>query len=169
MDRLALVEDIQPSQHYDYWQFCWTGFRTIRTIYSRGDYNKAIGILPKISPDNGFFRACEPGHCFNYILAVKEDSVTVINSNQALAKFIGRIDNLGEALLTARINELFYSNKYKETSSYKFNKDYYDLYLLDYTSCPETFYSVKTKLAVTGEFKIESKKVIEKTGNCYIH
>jgi len=163
-----MMKKVCPSDTFDYWEFRWTGFDTTRVEFSKGKQvnRKKIRITEPVT--YGFYVQCAPAGCFNYIVAIKNSKTIVIDSDTAFRRFIGSIDNLEEALLIVKLNDLWTNPEFKKTNLYKKTDKGYDFYLGAYESCPETFYSVHATLSYEGELKLHSKEIMKKTGNCSI-
>jgi len=160
------IDSIIPDKYYYYWECVSHDILDInnrRIIYVyNGDSLHFAEKTKKITSDSGFFVECHPGICFHYIIAIDNSkNIVVINSDENFKKFIGKIDNLSEVLLIARLNELYISNKEKIGGAYKEKDDCYFLYLTEWEFCPYRAFSVRAILYKTGEFVIIDKKMYE--------
>lgn len=172
-DRTLIIDKILPDTNYVYWECLYKDVVSDNTrgkiIVSKGDSLKYSSIAKKKDSFDGFFLECHPLICYSYIIGVKKDSsVEVINSEKKLKRFIGNIDNLEEALLIAKINGLWFDTDTIIGGAYRIREKDYLFYLLDYSSTPVTYKSVKATLTKKGEFKILSREVYKMTDEYYI-
>ena len=172
-DRALIIDKILPDTNYVYWKCLYKDVISDNTrgkiIVSKGDSQKYSSMAKKIDSFGGFFVECHPLICYSYILGFKKDSsVEVVNSEKKFKRFIGNIDNLEEALLIAKINGLWFDTDTIIGGAYRIREKDYLFYLLDYSSTPVTYKSVKAILTKKGEFKILSKEVYKRTDEYYI-
>lgn len=167
-DRFHLIDKIKPSAAYAYWECVFKD--PIKSEKNRGEvivYNgdrKYASLANKANPSYGFFVECHPGICFSYIVAVRTDkTLDIIDSETLLKKFIGRIDNLEEVILMAKINGYWFDTDTLIGGAYREREKDYLLYLLDYSSTPETYQSVKAILTKDGDFRVIDKKIYKQT------
>jgi hypothetical protein len=80
-----------------------------------------------------------------------------------LENFIGHVDNIEEVILLAKIHDYWYDTDTIVGGAYRERKNDYLLYLLDYSSTPVTYKSVKAILTKNGDFKIIDKKIYKQT------
>ncbi|NTW91696.1 MAG: hypothetical protein HGA35_07190 [Erysipelotrichaceae bacterium] len=107
-------------------------------------------------------------NCFYYIIGVRPDkTIDLIDSNVKLKQFIGHIDNIEEAFLISKINGYSVDRDSIIGGGYRERKNDYLLYLLDYSSIPVTYKSVRAILTKNGDFKVIDKTIYKQT-NEYI-
>jgi len=156
------IDSIVPDKYYYYWECIFDDCDHREVCVYNGDSLQFAEKTKKITSRTGFFYECQPGICFNYIVAVDSSkNIVLINSDEKFRNFIGKIDNLSEVLLIARLNELYVSNKEKIGGAYKEKENYYLLYLTQWENCPYRAFSVRAILYKTGEFIIIDKKMYE--------
>ena len=83
----------------------------------------------------------------------------MIESDEQFKVFIGKVDNIEEVKILAKVNRLSINTKHANTGSYRKMGDYYLLYLFDYMqSCMpsggEDHQSVKASLSSAGNFTL---------------
>jgi hypothetical protein len=125
-DRDKMIQQIKPDKEYAYWEYGrigMTGDSATRTV---GDlsFRKIIN-----KPTQGFFVECLPGYCASYIAFVDSSKVKYVTTDKELRAFIGKIDNLGEALIVSKTYDLWFDSKDKRGGSYKETENGYELYL----------------------------------------
>jgi hypothetical protein len=89
----------------------------------------------------------------------KDKTMELIDLDEALRSFIGKVDNVEEVKILARTNRLYVNLKNLNTGSYRKIGDDYLLYLFDYLqSCligdGSDEQSVKVSLTSNGKFTI---------------
>jgi hypothetical protein len=116
-NRNKLIEHINPNKEYAYWEYVFF----VPDLYnSQEDIIKKSGNISIKNnytfnhPEKGFFNECEPGSCFSYIAYIENDRVHYITDEVELKKFIGKIDNIEEAILISKINDLWFDPKEKK-------------------------------------------------------
>jgi len=169
-----LIDSIIPNEYFAYWECVYKDampgdFRPIylnrgrRVIYN-GDSLKFDHFAASVNSDKGFFTECAPLYnCFYYIVGVQQDRKTeLIDSEDLLKDFIGRINNDEEAGLVSRINGYFIDEESMEFGSYRKRQNDYLLYLLEIED--DSLYierSVRAILTNDGRLKIVDKRVIK--------
>lgn len=135
-----LIKMVHPDKDYTYWQFCKWPAEKDSVIFSSGKNPANIRFDP---PYGGLFTGCMPAMCYKYISYVYKGKIGYVNTPEQLEQFLGRIDNLEEALLLARSAEdLDIDNDEKKGGSYFIEKNGYHLLLMHYKSCPQTKESI---------------------------
>jgi len=173
IDRAYLIDKIKPSTNYAYWECVYKDAfvdnnRGSIIVYN-GDSLKYSNFAKTINSSNGFFEECHPGFCFSYIIGVRLDkTIDLIDSNEKLKKFIGHVDNIEEVILLAKINDYWYDSDTIIGGAYKEREKDYLLYLLDYSSTPVTYKSVKAVLTKDGNFRVIEKKIYKQTDDYII-
>jgi len=135
-----LIKMVHPDKDYTYWQFCkWPAEKDF-VIFSSG---KNPGNITFDPPFGGLFTGCMPAMCYKYISYIYKGKIGYVNTPEQLKQFLGRIDNLEEALLLARSAEdLDIDNDERKGGSYFIEKNGYHLLLMHYKSCPQTKESI---------------------------
>ncbi len=156
-------DQIVPENEYLYWRFVHTDAHLKhgqeQVVAESGDKKYARGAR-KIYSESGFLLSCGPGLCYNYIIAFRKDkTVEIIRTDESLKSFIGKVDNIEEIKILARVNRLFVSLRHLNTGSYRKIGDDYLLYLFDYLqSClpsdGQDEQSVKASLTSNGKFTL---------------
>lgn len=172
-DRSFIIEKILPDTSYVYWECLYKEIlsenRRGKIIVCKGDSVKYSSITKIYNSPNGFFEECHPMICYSYILGIKSDqTIDLVDSGKKLGKFIGNIDNLEEALLIAKVNGLWFDTDTIIGGAYKERENDYLFYLLDYSSTPVTYKSVRAILTKKGVFKIISRVRYKRTDEYYI-
>jgi len=169
-----LIDSIIPNEYFAYWECVYKDEmpddfnmlylnRGRRVIYN-GDSLNFNDFAASVNSDQGFFSECAPMYnCFYYIVGVKPDrKIVLINSEDLLKHFIGKINNDEEAGLVARINGYYIDNESIECGSFRKRQNDYLLYVLEIED--DSLYierSVRAILTKDGKFKIVDKKVIK--------
>ena len=167
-DRAYLIEKIIPNTNYLYWECVFKDFDNEyergHVIVYNGDKLLYSKIAKTINSNFGFFIECHPGACFTYIVGVRANkTVDTIDSEDKLKKFIGYIDNIEEVILSVKLNGYWFDSDTIVGGAYKERKNDYLLYLLDYSSTPVTYKSVKAILNKNGAFKVYDKTIYRQT------
>jgi len=167
-DRAYLIDKIIPANEYKYWECVYkepfVDHSRGRIIVYNGDSLNYSAIAKKINPNAGFFVECAPLACYSYIVGVRGDKTTdLINTEEKLQKFIGHIDNLEEVILSAKTYGYWYDADTIIGGAYKEREWDYLLFLLEYSSSPVTYTSVKAILAKDGYFRVIDKTIYKQT------
>lgn len=167
-DRAYLIDKISPSTDYAYWECVYKDAlmdnnRGSVIVYN-GDSLSYSSFAKRINSQKGFFEECHPGICFSYIIGVRFDkTIDIIDSSDRLIKFIGHIDNIEEVILTAKLHDYWFDPDTIVGGAYWERENDYLLYLLDYTSTPITYKSVKAILTKKGDFRLIDKKIYKQS------
>jgi hypothetical protein len=171
----SLIDNIVPRENYLYWECIFRvnamndEHRGNIIVYNGDSLNYATKTR-NISSDNGFFAQCAPIlDCFHYIVAVKSnDDIITVNSDYELESFIGHIDNIEEALLISEINGYIYDTDTIIGGAYKEREDDYLLYLLEFSTAPLTYKSVRVVLTKWGDFRVLDKTIYKEDKNYWV-
>jgi hypothetical protein len=164
-DREQLISSILPNKEIIYWKYVETSSN--RIVKEVG--NKRILSNYKIEePNQGFFVECHPGFCYSYIIYIDNNGLNYVTDERALLDFIGKIDNVSEAILVGKTQGLRIDEEDERGGSYKKTKNGYEMNLLKYKGCPETYESVNLEIDFNGYFKMKSNGIYKKTGNCIV-
>lgn len=166
--RAKLIKYVIPDKSYTYWEFDEGGMDTTRSgpvLYSSG--KKPDGIVIK-DPRGSMFRECAPSYCYKYIAYVIDGKVGYITTDKDFIAFLGRIDNLQEAVLLAETQENLYPDQDKRGSGYQITPTGYNLILTLYNLCPETKQAIKVSVGPKGIIKKQPGEVYYKSGDCAV-
>jgi hypothetical protein len=162
-------DQIQPDGEYLYWRCLSTDAYSKqgkeRMVAEFGNQKYAKRTKNTYSK-RGFLVGCGPGLCYYYIVAIRKDkTVELIDRDEGLKSFIGKVDNVEEVKILARANRLYVNLKNLNTGSYRKMDDDYLLYLFDYMeSClpgdGSDEQSVKASLTSKGEFTLIDRRFI---------
>jgi len=142
-DESHLIKYVHPDKAYTYWEF--DAAFPDGVIYSYGTKQK--GIKFKSILDSKLFIGCKPMLCSKYIAYVYNGNVGYVTNAEELKDFIGKIDNLQEAVLLARATYDLRIDANIKGGSYLIESDtVYDLRLTKFISCPETKKSFYLKI-----------------------
>lgn len=171
VDRNYLINKIEPDTSYQYWQyvqaFPYLKNKDESIIKQSGDTllrNK----YKIINPKKGFFVECQPATCYSFIAYIQNDKVNYITDEKGLKRFIGKIKSLEEAMLIAKINNLWFDSEEMIGGAYKKTENGYELYLKKSYDCPIKFESVKTKIDSTGNLSSKSNGVYFESKDCIV-
>ena len=163
--RDSLIYKINPNSEILYWKYIESyPNRTVREVGNKDLFNS----YNFEEPEGGFYIECHPAFCFSYIVYINKEGLNYITDEKSLQKFIGTIDNIEEAILIGKTLDLGIDSNDKKGGSYKKTQNGFDMYLLRYNGCPETYESIQFTIDFNGNFKNESKGIYKKTGDCYI-
>jgi len=129
---------IKNSDNYEYWECIYNpgvfvSTRSKQQTIAQIGNKKYSKYVKKIFSANGFFTACGPGFCSYYIVAVRRDkSIKVINTPNDFRNFIGNIDNVEEAKLSARNGGYVLSVDPKYITMYQESTNGYTFKLYDF-------------------------------------
>jgi len=161
-DIAYLIDNVKPEVRYAYWE-CLTFDSSINKargdiIVYNGDSLQFAMLTKKINCSKGFFNMGHLVNSYSYIIGVwPNKTIDLIDSNVKLKQFIGHIDNIEEAILISKINGYSVDSDSIIGGAYRERENDYLLYLLDYSSTPVTYKSVRAILTKNGDFKAINK------------
>jgi hypothetical protein len=167
-NRDQLIKYVTPDKNYTYWEFDEGEMDTTKSgtiIFSSG--TKPDGVVIK-DPRGTMFLGCLPGSCYKYIAYVYDGKVGYITNNKDFISFMGRIDNLQEAILLAEISSGLYPDDNKKGGAYLITPTGYQLFLTNYIMCPETKQAIQVDISLKGITKKTYRGVYYKTKKCSI-
>lgn len=150
-----IIKAITPSKKYIYWECIFKEYldKPSRTIINRGDSSK-IKHLKYHVPLQGFITKNWIG--YYYIAYYDENVLKYAYDTKSLQEFIGRINNLAEALLIAETQNLSVDLKRKVGSSYKQTKNGFELHLAKFHLCPMQSEAFKVSVDTLGNLNARS-------------
>ena len=164
-DREQLINSILPNKTILYWKYVETSSNKV--VKEVGD-KKLLSSYKIEEPNQGFFVECHPGFCYSYIIYIDNNGLNYVTDEKTLLNFIGKIDNISEAILVGKTQGLWIDKENERGGSYKKTKKGYEMNLLKYNGCPETYESVFFEINFNGYFKMKSNGIYKKTGNCIV-
>ncbi|TDP01686.1 hypothetical protein [Flavobacterium sp. 245] len=170
-DRNKLIDKIEPNEKYQYWEFVFSnpGLQSGKDKVLRNVGDSLIKSRYKIiNPKKGFFNECMPSWCYSYIAYVKNGKVNYVTDEQGLKNFIGNINSLEEAILIAKLNDLWFDSEEIKAGAYKKTKNGYELYLMKYYNCPVKMESIKANIDTTGKFSSKSNGIYFESTDCIV-
>ncbi|MEQ9425631.1 MAG: hypothetical protein RJQ09_14495 [Cyclobacteriaceae bacterium] len=171
--RTELYQGLSPQDSIRYFEVIFYSPGIIpekQLLVYKGDSSMFRNITKGLEPTSGFYIECDPGICFTYIVAIdKNDSLVVIDDKNELRKFMGTIDNQEELLLRVKSEGLWYDQDTIIGGSYLEREEDYLLYLMEYSSWPVTYRSVRALMTKSGEFEVIDKSIYYQTNEYYTH
>jgi hypothetical protein len=164
-----LVSNIIPGETVRYWQYeeWMTGHATLIRSVGESSLRKRIN---SFDVEGGFFSNCVPiPVCHSVVSYITDDEVKYVTSEEAMVKFIGKVDNLEEAILIAMLKGLYVDAGDTRGGSYRKTSDGFELYLVDTQDCPVTSTSVKVNLTLDGKFTSQNERVYYRSEDCNIY
>lgn len=161
------VKYIIPDKNYTYWEFGvteWDTTKPVRVVFSNGHRpeNLIIKSPPIALTDGGL-----PGGFVTYYIAyVLNGKVRFVDSIDQLVTFIGRIDNVQEAILLTILKENLDIDNKKIGGAYRIIPDGYDLMLMKYNQCPEIKQAIQVIVRPAGVVKKIPHRVYFYSKNC---
>ncbi len=160
------IDKIIPSESYDYWEYRFSDIGKEEVIYKRGE--QQLDSISIENQTNGFFVECDPLLCYSYIVAVKDGGLFIIDTPDKFRNFVGNVDNVQEVVILIKLSGYWFDPSDSRTGSYKKTADGYELFVLDYESCPVTFKSVKALLRYNGDFEVIKVETIKEESDCIL-
>ncbi|RLJ76976.1 hypothetical protein BCL90_2034 [Pedobacter alluvionis] len=105
-------------------------------------------------PNSGFLFKMWEGYF--YIAYIENDSVKLVTNKTQLIRFIGKIDNLEEALLLAELDNLEVDYTRDIGGSYKKTKKGFEFYLTKFYKCPVKTEPYRVSIDIAGDIKAKS-------------
>lgn len=107
---------VEPAASHTYWELRYAFEGSAPTVLGAGGTLRRDQLDPAqraeldaARPPTGFALSCLPGHCYKYVAAVN-GAVSIYNTAEALAAFLGNIDGMEEAALTAHARGLYWND-----------------------------------------------------------
>jgi hypothetical protein len=141
-NRDSLAMHIVADKPYTYWEYLLsvgTDLVLLNVIFSVGTKPRSVDFKRQ---NQGFYMGCPPGYCLWYIAYVRNHKTGYITTPSQFVHFIGKVDNLEEAILLCELNDNVSVDTDFKGAAYKKTKDGYDLVLMKYTQCPQTFEAI---------------------------
>jgi hypothetical protein len=157
----SLGKKVNPNKEYDYW-----GYLTKSGFYDTLDLNNFtlneggnVKLKHKIDYSKntiGFFQGGHHGFRCNYAVFIEDETISYVTTEEQFRDFLGRIDNLEEALLLARTFGYILDNEGK-TNKYKM---VHDGYILQLIKTPNHFLSSeKVEVRINHDAAIKTKSL----------
>lgn len=153
-----LIRAIRPDKDYQYWACIrqdFSGKIHPKTEIITGHGN--ISYLMNIKfdqPNSGFLIKMWAGYF--YIAYVENDSIKLVTNKAQLIKFIGKIDDLEEALLLAEIDNLKVDYDRDIGGSYQKTKKGFEFYLAEFHKCTVRTEPFKVNIDTLGNYSAKS-------------
>lgn len=151
-----LIKGIHPDQDYQYWGYIRQSYmdnNNIKIITGKGDISYLMNNKFN-DPKSGFkYKTWEGYFYFAYL---EKDSISLVTNQKQLIKFIGKIDELGEALLIASLNGLTVDYSEDIGGSYKKTNNGFEFYLAKFHSCTVRTEPFKISIDTLGNCKIKN-------------
>ena len=166
----SIAKKIIPNKTFKYWQYATfyqqygTGNETYTVLAEGGDLKLKKNVSTKIEPMklNGLFEGGHPSFRSNYLVVIENQKIKYVDTMEQLRDFIGKIDNLEEALLFAKTYGYVLSSKPKG-KSYNFSNGVYKLHLIKYSDTyPESTFRLRgelIELTITSDGYMKSKSM----------
>ncbi|MFN0257365.1 hypothetical protein [Pedobacter ureilyticus] len=150
-----LVRHITPTKKYIYWECIFKSDfeQTSKVIASKGD-SSSIKDLRYDVPKEGFIYGNGAG--YYYIAYYDKKKLAYAYDPKSLQAFIGKIDDLPEALLIAETQNFSVDFKKKFGSSYKKTPTGFELYLAQHHLCPTQSEAFKILINTLGNLEAKT-------------
>jgi hypothetical protein len=119
---------IIPDKKYEYWSVLRNNPDPDKAIIYESQAPQYM-TLNDPAPEKGFFQKCLGEDCFSYLIACENSRSRYFSNEQQLRDFIGFVDNLPEAILTANTYGYTVDATSTMSSSYKIEDKHISLYL----------------------------------------
>ncbi|WP_304343063.1 hypothetical protein [Chryseobacterium koreense] len=159
-----IIKDINPNnKSYKSWIYVArdTEFPDDNEIvykYGNYEFENANNIT------EGIFYECAPDYnCYRIFKVWNEKKAFEITNKENFINFLGKIDNLQEALLLIRLDNYWFDRNFEIGGAYKITKDFVYIYGTNSDDYHMKFYKLKInrstkKIQILKEGKIEGKK-----------
>jgi hypothetical protein len=157
----SLSKKIVPNSNYQYWQYATyrqgSDIETYIILNEGGDssYRNKINKKPRPNYNYGIFFGGHPNFSCKYIVTVNNNKIYNLKTEGEFRDFLGRIDNLEEAILLARTYGYQLDNIIK-ASEYRKLPNGFELKLMKYHEFPRRKESVLIEINRNGFIKTKS-------------
>lgn len=165
----SLGTKINPNKEYQYWAYMsyyHNSNKEKNTILKQnGDtlQKKYINMKPNLM---GFFEGCHPNYCCNYAIIIENNKAKYLKTKEEFRSFLGKIDNLEEAMLLARTYGYILDTDIKG-SAYRIKDNVYELHLMKFHEYPPQKESIEIRIDKEGNIKTKSLGIYCKGQKCY--
>ena|ERR1700744_4805416 len=164
----SLPKYIHPDKNYTYWEYDDGQMDTTkpgRLLFSTG--TKPPGLVLK-DPRGYMLAGCLPAFCYKYIAYVYNGKVGYITNNNDLIAFMGKIDNLAEAMLLANLTDNVFPDANKQGGAYRITPNGYEVIMTKYELCPGSKQAIQYNFDGKGITKKIKRKVYDRSGGCAV-
>ena len=161
-DLNKLIQKIEPNKNYIYWEY----MPEFATKPSRTEGDSLILRKHKIVRPNYGFPTCAAGMCVAHIMYIDSGNVNYVTSFNELRTFIGKVNNLEEAILLSRTDHLFIDRDDLKGGSFKKVSNGFKLYMMRHDYCPEYKESIKVTIDSSGNFDSKSNGIYFRSSEC---
>lgn len=162
----SIGKKIIPNENFEYWAYStyfqrYGDQKVSRTILREGGDTLAKKKITQKFEPYGIFQGGHPSYRCNYVTIIENQKVKYIRTDEELRNFIGKIDNLEEAILLAHSygylmdTELF-------ASQYKKTENGYQLRLMKYHEFPLSKELIDIYIQKDGFIKTRSLGIYKK-------
>ncbi|MTH16407.1 hypothetical protein [Flavobacterium sp. LC2016-01] len=165
----SLGTKIVPNGNHQYWAYMIYSYnfgKEKHKILSQGGDTLQKQFIKTETNVKGFFEGCYPNYCCNYIITINNGKVKYLKSKQDFINFLGKIDNLEEAVLLAMTYGYLLDNDFRG-SSYRIKDDSYELHLMKFHENPPRKESVEIKINQKGNIQTKSLGLYCKGQKCF--
>jgi len=165
----SIAKKIMPNKPFEYWHYAtyYDGHASEDKLYTvlaeGGDLKLKKNININVDPLklSGLFEGGHPSFRSNYLVVIENSKIKYVDSMEQLRDFIGKIDNIEEAILFARTYGYHLASKPKGRS-YHFSGDVYKLHLIKYSEDYPALFRLRgelIELSITRDGFMKSKSL----------
>lgn len=169
-DNEYLITQIKPEADVDKWELFFNNLGEPKSIFDSNpekEFKDSIEIKIKENGFNGFFTGCLPAYCSYSIATAKGNYTEIIDSESKLKKFIGKVDNIEEALIISKINGFNLSLE-NEVGKYKTTENGFYFMGEKFIDCPQKLLKYNIEVNSNGELRSWHQKTINISKDCII-
>ena len=165
MEQYKLIAHVIPDKAYDYWHYKVSDLYTdqYRMTYKGDTTFRALLHRDKTRPT---FHV--DGLSFTHMVYVNHGKAGYVTNNEELKSFIGKVDNLEEAILIAGMSGFVQDRKQRFANAYLKTAKGYELYLGSFELCPVTNRLFHITIDYSGHLTAKYLRTYYKSGDCII-
>ena len=170
IDDEELLKHIVPyDENVQYWEINYLDGQT-KVLASFGNLGDEEPNKLKFYHNSfsGFFTGCQPLLCSYRIVFLKDGSWNFVESIEELKTFIGKVENVQEAFLLARMQGFRIDEK-SDGNGYLKTEKGYKLKVMKYKSCPESKESFNVFINSDEIVSVSSNGFYYSSGDCIVY
>jgi hypothetical protein len=128
----SVIKNLKPNEKFDYWAIYFFDGDQLNLLKQQGEKK------PNEMHDTGFLKS-PIDHSYYYIITEKGGKKNIIDNDEGVKKFIGKIDNVYEATTLMLLKGYFIDEEYQSIAgNYSEDAHHYsiDLALVSSENCP---------------------------------
>lgn len=160
-------DSLVPYRPIRYWEYRLQFSADYAVLGSSGLYPDRFFRFDQIRTRRGFLAGCQPALCVEYVVAHDQLQNQLWETEERLRQFLGRVDNIHEAMLLARLSGFSLAQLGTKPATYARERGEFLLFLTKQVKeCPRTLHRFQVKVSEEGDIKITNLGLQEPPVKC---